>query len=139
MDYDFRTYEKAFNDANGKARQATYDWVRMVISILTPSLVLLIGFQDSSEDLSVCTLAFLILSILSMAITILGGLYVLSSEARGNHLLRDEIATAQKQGKPLPRGVMLGNSYKHANNLFRWGTVLSILLLTAFGVSKYLS
>lgn len=67
------------------------EWVRVTITILTPSLVLLIGLQDKLLPDEKLLNALLLTSILLMTLSILIGLWVLLSESEAHGLAVDGI------------------------------------------------
>lgn len=139
-DRDFRQFQAAFNQENERSKQAAFTWIRVVISILTPSLVLLVGLQENSPNLSTGAVFFLVLSIVSMAVAILCGLYVLGGEAKGHKLLRDDIGESWNQEKQFPTsGTLIGSSYKYFHKVFGWAAISAIISLTIFGVFKYVT
>ena len=65
--------------------QKRLDWVRVSITILTPSLVLLIGLQEKPPHNEMLLNVLLLISILLLTVSVLIGLWVLlgESEAHG--------------------------------------------------------
>jgi hypothetical protein len=116
------------------------EWVRVSITILTPSLVLLIGLQEKPQHDGVLLNILLLSSILLMTISILIGLWVLlgESEAHGQ-------AAADIREKVLSGGKFedLQGPIKfpsHQNIMLRFFPAivwLAVLSLGAFGFAKY--
>jgi hypothetical protein len=132
--------KQAFDQANTNARNSSASWIRTVITVLTPSLVLLIGLQEPSTIPSSASIFFLVVALIAMAITILNGLYILGADSKGYRALRDNIGENWNNKKEFnTQGVELSNSYKYANYLFNFTALLSIISLTVFGVIKYVS
>lgn len=138
MNRDRTQFEAAFNNAEKASRTAFHDWTRTIITIMTPSLVLLIGLQGNPASLTTTPRYFLVASIVLMSITILSGLLLLYSESRGNHLLRDSIAAQWNNGGSLDQaGIKIPIIYLFAQKAISFLTPLSILCLTVYGVAKY--
>ncbi len=77
------------------------DWVRVTISILTPSLVLLVGLQEKPLPGEILLKYLLVLSISVMTLTILIGLWVLLGESEGHGLAVDGIKKWVDSGKKM--------------------------------------
>jgi len=82
MDRDRRPFITAIVDAQEKSRIAIHDWVKIVLTIMTPSLVLLIGLQENTLQLAGLSRVFLVLSIILMSLTILLSLLFLHRAKR---------------------------------------------------------
>jgi len=139
MEKDEKLAFDQFNKLNTMSRDASSVWIKTVITILTPSLVLLIGLQDKNQSLSCIALFFLIASIVILTLTILLGLFVLSADAKGFKLLRDKTAKQWKNDKSLCNDpVLLSKKYKYANIMFEYLSFCSIPFLCFFGICKYI-
>jgi hypothetical protein len=140
MESDIKHGKILFNQANKASRDSFFSWIRIVISILTPSLVLLIGLQDKSQSLSCLSIYFLLASIIVMTVTILSGLFVLGSESKGYLLLRNKTADHVNNGNIAHDAeVNLPNIYRYASKAFSVSSYLSVLCLCLFGVFKYVT
>ncbi|WP_100658447.1 hypothetical protein [Alteromonas flava] len=140
MDSDFNKAKVAFIDSNEKAKNASLAWIRIVITIVTPSLVLLIGLQDASSALSSEAIFFLVTCIVTMSSCIITGLYILGGEAKGHRELRDKIGDEWNENhKFFTEGITLSQTYKYAGHVFNYLTLISLISLTLFGVLKYVS
>lgn len=138
MDRDRRPFDAAFKKAENKSRIAFLEWVKVVITIMTPSLVLLIGLQDKTQQLTVLSRGFLVSSIVLMSITILLGLLLLHSEQRGHLLLRNDIAHQWKTGGSLDQAQgVLPRLYGILHTVLSFLPPISIMSLSVFGVLKY--
>ncbi len=140
MERDFQTFKVAFHKAETRSRESFHNWARTVITIMTPSLVLLIGLQDKTQLLTKISRYLLVTSITLMALTILIGLLFLYSETKGQHLLRDSIANQwNTEGSLEQAGIELPKIYLFAQKSFFFLTPLSIISLTIFGICKYIT
>jgi hypothetical protein len=115
--------------------------MRTCVTILTPSLALLIGFQDSGLSESVL-LRYLLVTVISlMTIAILLGVFALRSESRGHVLSRNEAIRQHNEGVPLNEieeaRIDLPKRYLLALEYFPTVFWLSILFLGGFGIAKY--
>ncbi len=128
----------AFNSASEKFINAELNWVRNVLTIMTPSLMLLIGLEKKPIDAEPSYVVFLVSSIISMALTIFIGVFFLKSEQAGYSKLRNEIDKAWIEKRSLPNGVGLDPIYIKLRSTFSVLTLLSLALITCFGVLKYL-
>ena len=121
--------------------QKSLVWIRTTITILTPSLVLLIGLQEkplSSEKLLSLLLS---ISILLMTLSILTGLWVLLGESKAHGKAVVEIKELVESGKTiddLPLSVDFPWHQDILLRLFPKLVWLSILSLGSFGILKYL-
>ncbi len=120
--------------------QKRLDWIRTAITILTPSLVLLIGLQEKPLPCEKLLCFLLVSSIILMTLTILIGLWVLLGESEEHGLAVDGIKEWVDSGKKMsdlkspvefPWHQNLGTKY------FPWFVWLSVLLLGCFGTLKY--
>lgn len=137
---NYSEFQSAFNYANKQSRDSYFSWVKVVISITTPSLILLIGLQDKNQNISCETLYLLVGSIILMSLTILSGLIILHSESNALHQYRDKIAENWEDKISLKdTSVELPNYYKYISKGFTVFTFLSILTVTVFGVLKYIT
>lgn len=140
MNTEHHQAKSAFDSANKNSRATLFAWVRTVISIITPSLVLLIGLQDKSQLDSPLSKYFLVASILLMSLVILSGLFVLRSESEGYRLLRDKVGNHWNKTQSYSNeGVLLSSNVKFFQIFFSCSTILSIIFLTGFGVVKYIT
>jgi hypothetical protein len=121
--------------------QKRLEWIRVTITILTPSLVLLIGLQEKPQPSEILLCFLLLTSILLMTLSILTGLWVLLGESKAHGQAVADIKEWVDAGKKIDD---LGPSVKfpwHQKitiRLFPIFVWLSILSLGAFGFFKYL-
>jgi hypothetical protein len=121
--------------------QKRLEWVRVAITILTPSLVLLIGLQDKPLPCEKLLSILLLISISLMTLSILIGLWLLLGESRGHSQAVADIKEWVETGKRIDDLPTFVKSPWHQNifwtlfSIFVW---LSILSLGAFGLLKYL-
>lgn len=121
--------------------QKRLEWIRVTITILTPSLVLLIGLQDKPLPCERLLNVLLLISILLMTLSILTGLWVLRGESEGHWKAVADIKAWVDTGKNIDDLPTYIKSPWHQNitimlfPIFVW---LSILFLGAFGILKYL-
>ena len=116
-------------------------WVRVTITILTPSLVLLIGLQDKPQPSEKLLSILLLTSIVLMTLSILTGLWVLLGESKLCHQAASDIKEWVDSGKSIDNLPYLVKSSWHQNisiKLFPIFVWLSILSLGSFGFLKYL-
>lgn len=121
--------------------QKRLEWVRVTITILTPSLVLLIGLQDKPLPCERLLGALLLISISLMTLSILTGLWLLFAESEGHWQAVADIKQHVDSGKKIDDLPTYVKSPWHQNitiRLFPIFVWLSILFLGAFGVIKYL-
>ena len=121
--------------------QKRLEWIRVTITILTPSLVLLIGLQDKPLPYERLLSALLLTSILLMTLSILTGLWVLRGESEGHVQAVADIKSWVESGKEiddLPTFVKSPWHQKVTIILFPIFVWLSILSLGTFGILKYL-
>lgn len=121
--------------------QKRLDWVRVTITILTPSLVLLVGLQEKPLPCEKLRSALLLISILFLTLTILIGLLVLLGESEGHGLAVDGIKEWVDSGKKM-EDLKSPVKFPWYQNIFLeyfpilvW---LSVLFLGSFGITKYL-
>ena len=117
------------------------DWVRVTITILTPSLVLLIGLQDNPLPCEMLRRYLLLTSILFLTLSISIGLLVLHGESSGHSKAVDDIKAWVDSGKnmvDLPTYVKFSWIDQLPIRLFPLFVWLSIFSLGAFGILKYL-
>ena len=121
--------------------QKRLEWIRVTITILTPSLVLLIGLQDKPPPSEKLLSTLLLTSIVLMTLSILTGLWVLLGESEAHTQAVVDIKEWVDAGKKIDE---LYSSVKfpwHQNitmRLFPIFVWLSILSLGTFGILKYL-
>jgi len=141
MDKNLQEFKVAVHNAEVRSKNAHLSWVRTIITILTPSLVLLIGLQDNNQLFTSSQSFFLVASIVLMSITILLGLLVLHSESRGHYLLRDSIIDQwnKEDGSLDQAGIILPTIYLFAERAFSFMTPISVALLSIFGFLKYVT
>ena len=121
--------------------QKRLEWIRVTITILTPSLVLLIGLQGKPPPCEKLLNALLLTSILLMTLSILTGLWVLLGESEAHGQAVDEIKEWVEAGKSiddLKSSVRFPWHQKITIRLFPVFVWLSVLSLGAFGILKYL-
>jgi hypothetical protein len=120
--------------------QKRLEWARVTITILTPSLVLLVGLQDKPKPDETTLNIFLLTSIILISVTILIGLWLLLGEAEAHNLAVGDIKEWVESGKPIDDMQWSVNFQKHQQIFLRffpalvWVSVLSICL---FGVLKF--
>jgi hypothetical protein len=117
------------------------DWIRVTITILTPSLVLLIGLQEKPLPNEKLLNFLLLTSIALMTLSILTGLLVLLGESEAHGLAVAGIKEWVDSGKKiedLPAAVNFPWHQKILTKFFPILVWLSILSLGSFGVLKYL-
>ncbi len=133
-------HHAAYSKANIASREAVFSWIRTVLTILTPSLVLLIGLQNKSDELSTNEIGVLVATIISFSFTILAGLLVLKSESIGQLELRNAISKAYDNNQPLNSvNVNISFIYSAAEKAFSIFSLLSIVLVTTFGILKFVT
>ncbi len=127
---------------NDEGRAHNYNWIRTCVTILTPSLALLIGLQGTGLAGS-CVLRYLLVSAISlMTIAVLLGLVALRSEAKAHVLARDEVIQEWNENQDFQSiqsmRVTLPKRYQMALYYFPFAFWLSILSLGVFGIAKYI-
>ena len=121
--------------------QKRLEWVRVTITILTPSLVLLVGLQEKPLPYEMLLNALLLISIILMTLTILIGLLLLLGESESHGLAVAGIKEWVDSGKKMED---LNSPVKfpwHQNVFLKYFPIfvwLSVLSLGSFGVTKYL-
>ena len=134
-------YVKLISHHGDEAHKKNYDWIRHGITILTPSLALLIGLQvpDLSSQKIKCI--SLVITVSLMTISILLGLLALRGEAKLHHLkqeaLVDELGNDSQKEAPI-REISLPNLYFYPLVAFPFLLSLSVFSLGIFGVLKYI-
>jgi hypothetical protein len=121
--------------------QKRLEWIRVTITILTPSLVLLIGLQGKPQPSEILLRFLLLTSILLMTLSILTGLWVLLGESTGHYQAVVDITKWVDSGNrvdDLPHSIEFPWHQKILIRLFPIFVWLSILSLGAFGILKYL-
>ena len=121
--------------------QKRLDWIRVTITILTPSLVLLIGLQDKLLPNEKLLKTLLLTSILLMTLSILTGLWVLLGESEAHGQAVGDIKEWVESGKKiddLQSSVNFPWHQKILTKIFPVFVWLSILSLGTFGIIKYL-
>ncbi len=119
----------------------TLIWIRTTITILTPSLVLLIGLQEKPLPSEKLSSVLLLISISLMTLSILAGLWVLLGESKAHWKAAVDIkewVTAGKRIDDLSPYVNLPWHQSISLRLFPKLVWLSILFLGSFGFVKYL-
>ena len=125
-----------------QAKQVEFNFIRNSITLLTPSLTLLIGLQEANLPKTSIIHYALLTSIVLLSLTILVGLVSLRAESKLHALEKEYIQTGLNTLKrtgsyhnspelPLPKWIQL------ARNAFHLLIFLSILSLCIFGFSKY--
>ena len=115
------------------------EWVRVTITILTPSLVLLVGLQEKPLPCETLLKCLLLISILLMTLTILIGLLVLLGESEAHGSAVAGIIERVNSGKVADQNTLVEFPWyqnfflKHFPKLV-W---LSVLFLGLFGITKY--
>jgi hypothetical protein len=118
----------------------TLIWIRTTITILTPSLVLLIGLQEKPLPSEKLSNVLLLISILLMTLSILTGLWVLLGESKAHWKAVVDIkewVTAGKIIDDLPYYISFPWHQSMPLRLFPKLVWLSILFLGSFGFLKY--
>ncbi|MFQ5714167.1 MAG: hypothetical protein ACE5GU_09055 [Candidatus Scalinduaceae bacterium] len=117
------------------------EWIRTTITILTPSLVLLIGFQHKPHSSEKLLSALLLISILLMTVSILSGLYLLLAEAQAYKKMAEDIKSLVDKGgsvQDTPISLEFSLFQEVLLKVFPILLSLSILFLGSFGICKYL-
>ena len=117
------------------------EWVRVTITILTPSLVLLVGLQEKPLPYEKLLSALLLISILLMTSTILLGLLLLLGESEAHGTAVDGIKEWVDSGKKMEDLKSPVEFPWHQNIFLKYFPIfvwLSVLSLGAFGLLKYL-
>ena len=117
------------------------EWIRVTITILTPSLVLLIGFQTKPHSNEKLLNALLLISILLMTLSILSGLYLLLAESQAYKKMAGDIKNLIDRGGNIQETPVPLEFSKHQEVLLEYFPILvslSILFLGSFGFLKYL-
>ena len=117
------------------------EWIRITITILTPSLVLLIGFQAKPHSGEKLLSALLLISILLMTVSILTGLYLLLAEAQAYKKMAGDIKSLVDRGgsvQETPISLEFSLFQEVLLKAFPILFSLSILFLGSFGFFKYL-
>jgi len=121
--------------------QKGLEWVRITITILTPSLVLLIGLQDKPLPYEKLLSVLLLTSILLMTLSILTGLWLLLGESKAHKQAVVDIDRWVDSGKKiedLPFSIKSPWHQELAIKLFQIFVWLAFLSLGSFGILKYL-
>ncbi|MFA4911822.1 MAG: hypothetical protein WC649_12395 [Desulfobacteria bacterium] len=121
--------------------QKRLEWIRVTITILTPSLVLLIGLQGKPQPSEILLRFLLLTSVLLMTLSILTGLWVLLGESTAHYQAVADIKQWVDSGNrvdDLPHSVEFPWHQKILIRIFPIFVWLSILFLGAFGILKYL-
>jgi hypothetical protein len=121
--------------------QKRLDWIRTTITILTPTLVLLIGLQEKPLPSEKSLHVLLLTSIVLMTLSILTGLWVLLGESKAHWSAVDDIKAWVDAGHKVDDLIGSVPSPWHQRTaliLFPVFVWLSILSLGAFGLLKYL-
>ncbi len=116
------------------------EWVRVSITILTPSLVLLIGLQDKPQPGETILNVLLLISILLMTVSVLIGLWVLLGESEAHGQAAAHIKETVLSGGLLEdlQGTITFPAYQNIMLRFFPAFVwLSVLSLGSFGCAKY--
>ncbi len=137
MNPDHETAHSEFSKANKASRESYLAWVRTVLTVITGTLVLLIGLQDSG-GLSKPAVVLIVAAIITMTITILSGLSILRSESIAYRGLRDVIGTDwNDRGRYNDPEYELPSYYKVVNFVFKLSALISIILVSLYGISKF--
>ena len=125
---------------NEEGRIKNYNWIRTCVTILTPSLALLVGLQGNDLQFQCLVRIFLQVSIALMTISILLGLLALRSESKSHVSSRNEVIRLHNEGKDLPQiletRIKLAWYYRFSLYIFPYVFWLSILALGIFGCFK---
>ena len=116
------------------------EWVRVSITILTPSLVLLIGLQEKPPLDEMLLNVLLLSTILLLTVSILIGLWVLLGESEAHGQAADDIKEWVESGKQisdLKGGVKFPSHQEIMLRFFPAIVWLAVLSLGVFGCSKY--
>ncbi len=115
---------------NEKGRAHNYNWIRTCVTILTPSLALLIGLQDTDLSGSCLLVSLLVTAIALMTTAVLLGLLALHSEAKSHVLARDQVVQEWNENQNTESiqsmRVNLPNYYQMALDYFPFAFWLSI-------------
>lgn len=125
-----------------EAHKRNYDWIRHGISVLTPSLTLLIGLQEPSQPCVSLKCVSLLVTVVLMTLTILTGLAALRCEAKLHFLRLQAYAEAGISSAPESAGIQkieLPKIYSWAVGLFPYLTFISIFSLGVFGLAKFIT
>ena len=117
------------------------EWIRITITILTPSLVLLIGFQTKPHSSEKLLSALLLISILLMSVSILSGLYLLLAESQAYKKMAGDIKRLVDRGGSVQETPIFLEFSWFQEALLKIFSILfslSILFLGSFGFFKYL-
>lgn len=117
------------------------EWIRVTITILTPSLVLLIGFQTKPHSSEKLLSALLLISILMMTVSILSGLYLLLAEPQAYKKMAGDIKSLVDRGGNVQETPIFLEFSWYQEILLKTFPILvslSILFLGSFGFFKYL-
>ncbi len=117
------------------------EWIRVTITILTPSLVLLIGFQTKPHSSEKLLSVLLLISILMMTLSILSGLYLLLAEPKAYQKMAEDIKNLVDKGGSVRETPVPLEFSRHQEVLLKYFPILvllSILFLGSFGILKYL-
>ncbi len=121
--------------------QVMFNWIRTTITILVPSLALLIGLQEKNLSGEKIQNALLLISILVMTLSILIGLWILLYEAELHANVADELKYHVAAGKKTEDYSPVSNKYSSIQakllKSFPWLVGISILFLGSFGFVKY--
>ncbi len=121
--------------------QKRLEWIRIIITILTPSLALLVGLQDKPLTSEKLQNTLLLISILLMTLSILTGLWLLFCESEAHGKAVDDIKEWVEAGNRIDDLPFSMNFPWHQNITIRFFPIfvwLSILFLGSFGMCKYL-
>ncbi|MCG8634817.1 MAG: hypothetical protein MI863_13370 [Desulfobacterales bacterium] len=140
MDELTKKANKLYFTANDKCREASLNWVRTVVAILTPSLALLIGLQEKNENFNDTLRYVLVVTIILLATTIVIGLIVLKTEEIGWTKKRDKIQESwnKEQKLHLDPVILSDILSKHAVTAFSFCSFSSIISLAIFGILKFM-
>ncbi len=122
--------------------KAMLNWIRTTITILVPSLVLLIGLQEKNLPSEKTQNILLLISILMMTLSILLGLWLLLYESISHANAADQLKRHVEAGKKTKDFSLVPNKHSYIQikllKTFPWFVGISILFLGSFGFVKYL-
>lgn len=121
--------------------QKRLEWTRVTITILTPSLVLLVGLQEKFKPDEMILNILLVSSILLVSVTILIGLWLLLGEAEAHLKAVGDIKAWVESGKSIDdmRGSVDFPKYQQIFLRFFPALVwVSVLSLCTFGIAKFI-
>ncbi|KHE93626.1 MAG: hypothetical protein K8F52_04340 [Candidatus Scalindua rubra] len=121
--------------------QAMLSWIRTTITILVPSLALLIGLQEKNLSGERIQNALLLISMSMMTLSILLGLWALLHESKSHANVAEQLKRHLDAGKKTKEFRLSPGKYSLLQikllKIFPWLVGISILSLGSFGFVKY--